>query len=952
MLLSQHRPALSGKRQGEAGWTSLSKAIYSTMHLRRLTGAILLFFLTQILQAQIVSLAGTWTVRLDPDNRGLRDQWFREAFKDSIELPGSCEERGYGIPAAVHEVNRLTRAIRYEGVAWYQRVIEIPAKWKEKNIRLFLERCHWQSTVWIDGRLIGSANSLSVPHEYSLGILKPGKHQVTIAIDNRYKLPIGTWGFAITDDTQGNWNGIIGRMELHATDPVYIRNVQSYRDQLVVSVLNRTDRVVTGELNSHKVKLLKGRNTIRIPFSPQRIWSEFDPVLDTVELRLHGDGFTDSFRCAVGYRELTTSKGQFVVNGRPALMRGPVNECVYPLTGYPPMDLESWKKLFNICRSYGFNFMRFNSWCPPAAAFDAADQLGFYLQVELPFWSIDAPEYGKHVRRDEFLKQELIRILDTYGNHPSFAFMAMGNESPGPFDRLVNLGRSIDRRHLYRCQDGDTITKGDYAERGTEIGQRGIKGPDTNWDRWSLTTDEATRRYQQSELPTLAHEVGQWASYPDFDQISKFTGNLKPYNYERFRSSLKAQGMYGQAKSFAVQSGKFALSLYKEEIEACLRTYPHGGFQVVEARDFPGEGGAMIGWLDAFWDSKGLISPQDFRRFCNETVCLLRTGKRVYQNTENFVAEAGISHYGKADIDNEITWKIETAAGAQLSAGSFGIQNIQTGKYTTIGSIKAPLSIISTAMRLVVTVSAGEISNSWNIWVYPPGSVTVPSNIRVVYEYGPEAREALANGERVLLFSSPRKGLYDIVPAFMGSDSIRLFPLVSKGRSAIPGSFMPAFWDMRLFNQIGTLSILCNPSHPVFNQFPTAANSDWQWADLLGRFTALTSYRVAGDAKTHDWGDVTDRSKCIILNEAPAGFEPIVQMIDNYERNYKLGLVFESKVGKGTLLVCAMDLDTDIDNRPAAKQFKSSLLTYVSGESFKPSYELNGDLLDRILTFE
>ena len=165
-----------------------------------------------------------------------------------------------------------------------------------------------------------------------------------------------------------------------------------------------------------------------------------------------------------------------MVNGQAVLMRGPVNECVYPATGYPPMDKEAWLRVLRICKSYGFNFMRFNSWCPPEAAFRAADETGIYLQVELPFWSIDAPVFGGHPQRDQFLFDELQRILTTYGNHPSFAFMAMGNESPGPFEALVQAGKKTDNRMLYRCQNGDTITNGDYAERGTEIGQRGIKG--------------------------------------------------------------------------------------------------------------------------------------------------------------------------------------------------------------------------------------------------------------------------------------------------------------------------------------------------------------------------------------------------------------------------------------------------------------------------------------------
>lgn len=93
---------------------------------------------------------------------------------------------------------------------------------------------------------------------------------------------------------------------------------------------------------------------------------------------------------------------------------------------------------------------------------------------------------------------------------------------------------------------------------------------------------------------------------------------------------------------------------------------------------------------------------------------------------------------------------------------------------------------------------------------------------------------------------------------------------------------------------------------------------------LLGRFSAAESFRTAGappsycDEREKTWGDVRNRSKAIVLNGTPDDYRPIVQVIDNYERNYKLGSIFETRVGPGKLLVCAMDLDTDAANRPAA----------------------------------
>lgn len=924
-----------------------------------MTRTLALFFLlhsifrTAFAQPQVLDISGQWRFQLDSLGKGLAERWFDRQLPYHIQMPGSCEQMGFGVPATQKDPHRLTRTIRYEGRAFYQRTVSIPVSWTDKRIELFLERCHWLSMAWIDGVPLGTRNSLSTPHRYETPLLSPGEHTITICVDNAYgELPIGTWGFAITDDTQGNWNGMIGRMELRATDPVWIDEVQVFPAYLKIRLGNCTGRPRQAVVQWRHITIPPGGATVHLPFNPASpAWDEFNPRLHTATVALNSGRYKDTQRVSYGNRLLATEKGQFIVNGNPVLMRGPVNECVYPLTGYPPMDTISWQRVLNICKSYGFNFMRFNSWCPPEAAFVAADGLGMYLQVELPFWSIDAPLFGEHPRRDQFLMEELQRILSAYGNHPSFAFMAMGNESPGPFDILVRQGRQVDTRMLYRCQNGDTITKGDFAERGTEIGQRGIKGPRTDWNRWTLVQKPEVEKYRASPLPTFAHEVGQWASYPDFDQLKKFTGTLKPHNYERFKASLAAQGMADQYKVFAQQSGKFAVSLYKEEIEACFRTYPYGGFQVVEARDFPGEGTAIIGWLDAFWDSKGLIEPEAFRRFCGAVVCLLSMPQRVYTNEEIFCATAMVSNYTPHTIALPASWDIRDALNRVIDGGAFQLKPALRGGLTVMGQISTSLKRIVTPSQLTVTVSAAGTSNSWKIWVYPVQEAPPPENVHISYAFDAVTLQLLCRGEKVLLFADPRKGLYEIQDVFMGHDSVRLFPPVSIGKSAVPGSFMPAFWNMRLFNQTGTLGILCQPDHPVLAGFPFEAHTDWQWADILGAYTAKASYRIAGDKTEHGWNDRADRSKAIVLNETPPAYRPLIQVIDNYERNYKLGLVFETRVGKGKLLVCALDLDTDADKRPAARQLKSSLLNYAAGEAFNPSFELSMDLLTKLLTY-
>ena len=907
-----------------------------------------------------ISLAGQWRFQLDPKIAGVAGGWFSQKLPDTIELPGSCEQRGFGEKPEKPEELRLTHMLKYIGPAWYQRELEIPAAWSGKRVELFLERCHWETTVWVDGKKIGMQNSLSVPHRHDLSPLAPGRHTLTICVDNTYKLRIGTWAHAITEDTQGNWNGIIGAIELRATDPVWICSAQVFSGKVKVSVGNQTGQALTGKIGGSEIQIPDGGGEFEIPFprsAEAAKWDEFSTAMNTLNLKLVAGKFSDTRKITYGLSGLMAKDKQFVVNGRPTLLRGPVDECVYPLTGYPPMDKAGWLRVLGICKSYGFNFMRFHSWCPPEAAFAAADDLGFLFQVELPVWTMDAPQFGDDPPRDQFIRDELARILETYGNHPSFALMAMGNESGGAMDTLVKFGRAKDSRRLFRCENGQTAADGDYSETG----ERGIFGPLTDWNRWSRQSGWiAGGKAQQSNtgpsVPTLAHEVGQWAMYPNLDSIKKYTGTMRANYLERYRDSLAAHHLLDQADDFQQASGKFMIELYKDEIEGGLRSWPYGGFEILEARDYTGQGVATVGWLDAFWDSKGLIAPDKFREFCAPTVCLLRMPKRVFSSRETFSATAQLAHYGAKAVEVNPAWKITDGTGRKIAGGKLPAQAVPTGRVATLGDISVPLDGIHAAKRLTVTLSAGGTHNSWHIWVYPPVPETTPANVRVVRSYDQTTRDALAAGERVVLFSSPTEGVLYPQQTMFPQESIWKLPTAQSGRNAIPGSFLPVFWNTRLFNQIGTLSLLCDPRHPALAGFPTDNHSDWQWADLLGNYTAAESFRVAGapssfyEPLARCANEVTNRCKAILLDEASAEFRPIVQMIDNPDRNAKLGVIFETRAGAGKLLVCALDLDTDLAARPAARQLRRSLLDYAASTTFAPKFELSAELLNRILT--
>ncbi len=895
----------------------------SRLTLRITILAVLLTGMTtgQVFAYTAVTLSGEWSCRLDPQGVGESEQWFEQAAGTKVRLPGSTDENRLGQRNEENDgYNHLTRVYPYVGPAWYQREVEIPPSWKDKHIGLFLERCHWQTKVWVDGQYAGTQDSLCTPHQYDLSrLLTPGKHRLTICVDNTPKHALGAFASSISEETQTNWNGIVGRIELRVRDQVWIEDVQVYPDiarkeaTVRLKIGNQTGNPVEGVVvlrasseglpDKPYRRLQYTANdaettlTVRLPMGENAgLWNEFSPRIYRLRIAMRGNGvnavYTDRHETTFGMRELAAEDKQFVLNGDKIFLRGTLECCIFPLTGYPPTDEAAWQRIFGICKSYGLNHMRFHSWCPPEAAFAAADKAGFFLQAEAPRANV-----GTHAPRDQFIQEEALRILDTYGNHPSFVLMSTGNElsvSNSVLSSLLTTLQTHDSRRLYTASTGTgpQTSKGDFRDRAEG---RGIRGP--------ATTGDLSAQVEHFPVPLVSHEIGQWAVYPALDEIEKYTGVLKPRNFELVRDDLKAKHMLDQAAEFTHVTGKHSALLYKEEIEVLLRTPGLAGFQLLDLHDYPGTGTALVGLLDAFWDSKGVIAPEEFRQFCNETVPLLRMPKREYLSSETFAATAEILHFGPRAIANaEPIWSIEDESGQVVAAGPFPTVSIPRTQRIALGKIEADLAGVERAAKLTVTVAieGTEIANRWDIWVYPAEiDVDFPADIVVSKTLDAKAIVALEEGKSVLL-----------LPAR---------PHLEK---ALPGRFLPVFWSPIWFPSANVpMSILCDPKHPALAHFPTDSHSNWQWWDLLSN------------------------SSSVVLDELPPEFRPIVQVVDNFSRNHRLGNLFEATIGNGKLLLCGIDIDKDLDRRPAARQLRHSLLQYMKGSSFNPGQTLDIETL-------
>jgi beta-galactosidase/beta-glucuronidase len=248
-------------------------------------------------------------------------------------------------------------------------------------------------------------NALSAPHIYELSKwLTPGMHTISIRIDNRIKdIDPGKAASSITDNTQTNWNGMIGKMILINHPAVYISDVQLYPDvdkkivKAVVTVSNLTNKEMEYELSlmvfakyvtngikplTKRIKLNKDTTVIEweYPMGDRfSLWDEFNPNVYTLNATLKGDLGIDTKATDFGMRKFEIKGTQFVMNGRTIFLRGTLECAIFPKTGYPSVSEKDWERIYRKCREYGLNHIRFHSWCPPEAAFIAADKMGIYL---------------------------------------------------------------------------------------------------------------------------------------------------------------------------------------------------------------------------------------------------------------------------------------------------------------------------------------------------------------------------------------------------------------------------------------------------------------------------------------------------------------------------------------------------------------------------------------------
>jgi hypothetical protein len=861
--------------------------------------------------AKMLALAMLASVAVSSAAMDMGGEWrvTGEGLDGVARLPGTLgdaklgKEQSYGTWNAIsNKQERYALRLQHQfiGEATWSRKVTVPAELAGKPLELFLERVMWKSTLKVDGRTVGSCDSLAAPHVYrfAAGELAAGEHLFEIAVDNRALYGFAGWSHAWGPTTQTRWNGIIGRFELREANAlrrarVFAKWPADGRFEIDLPAGARLSQVEVDGLQIREWERKGDRVTVK--FGGEVVyWSEWHPRLYT--LRLHdGEGFVRTVR--FGFRTLERRGNRIYLNGKPFWMRGNVDNCQFPLTGYPAMKRAEWRRQIRIQQLNGCNSMRFHTWTPPEAAFEAADELGFLMMAEIGYWADRwmgcTSVGGGDSEHDNFVRTELRRLQDAYGDHPSLMSVGFGNELGscdfGLLDSWMQEAKAYDNRYLAIvstarkvCPSDDFMTTHNYPGIGSV---RCWRHPHTDWDY--------EKAYSKAPLPVIAHEIGQWPVYPYWDDMSRFSGLLKAYDWMWMRSLAEKNGTLRFTRRWHAASLKTNRLMYKDEVESFMRTPSCAGLQLLDMRDYTGQGEALIGWLDADFGAKSALSEVGaFSSIFRSVPFLARFGKYTWTAGETFEAKLQIRNLTESPIPAGMRYPWSFA-------GRQGYMTLEKDlapyEIATLGEVRVALEDWMASSRQ--TLRFGE--NDWGVWVFPREErAAVPAGVVVTADFG-EALASLAKGGTVV---------------YTGKSSI-----VGKG------AFEPVYWSSIHFpskDPSVALGTWFDEDHPVFAGFPTGDWMDWQWRSL------------ADGATVH------------VLRNAPDGFDAIAMPVSDIHFSEFLATMFELRALKGRMFVCGYSLDADT---PESRALRRSVFDYVSGEAFAPAFEVSEDRLRKMM---
>ena len=955
-----------------------------------------------------ILLNGKWHVVLEDGTTG------------QMDLPGTLDENGIGhrdvganqwhpdavLGNAAGEIDkdapiatRFTRRHTYEGEARISSKITVP-DYGTDRLFVLAERAR-ALRLLVDGEAcaVFRQGTLSTPYIFELTGAAPGEHEFTFLSDNSYPgMPKAAicYSSAATDETQTNWNGILGECSMYTRPQNFIDSLRVYPRAVKKEEKNKAGGYVLDvcvELAPGAKKVYKDAKIILqsealaageledtqtlteiISYSGEglaeagtdkeenpktmEIWFRDLPLRENVKLWDEDEGnlyemavtldngmsaedkggSTAECRTRFGIRSFgDNGSGRLALNGRAIFLRGEANCAEYPETGHPPMTIPEWKEMLLKYRSYGINFVRFHSHCEPEAAFAAADELGMLLQPELSHW--DPKDAFGTEESYRYYRAELVDLLKTYANHPSFVMLTLGNELQAQDEgrermrELVRTAKRMDPTRLYAngsnafygeegCDpESDFYTSQsckDVVIRGTFSGMRGYLNE--NYPSADRTYDEAMAEIRKEyQKPVFSFEVGQLEVLPDFEELESFHGISDPENLKLIKKRVEERGLLPTWEKYVEATGELSRLAYREEIEAAMRTRELSGISLLGLQDFPGQGTALVGMMNSHLEPKpyDFARPERFREFFQECRILVKLPHYTYEAGERLIAEVEAANFGKRNIEGVFCWtlagkksvsengncepaEIKSKNTVIATGEDTEITICRPGSYTEVGSLDIPLDFVEKNTALTLKVRIGDSISAYPIWVYRKTTPVCPENVYETRAFDVKTREILQNGGRVYLSPDADK---ESLP------------------NSIKTQFTTDFWSVGTFaDQEGGMGQLIDTEHPIFKEFPTDFHTDWQW-----------------------WIMATKRAAVL-----PHPMKTIITEMDSYAFLRPMAQLIEFRCLKGKVLLSTMELHKS-QQYPEVRALQASIYTYLSGENFEPAEEITEEELSMLV---
>lgn len=875
-----------------------------------------------------VALTGSWKVEAPADLEG------------TILLPGTLDTNGLGHEDTGPSVGdgggksgpiawRLTRRHTFEGTVTLSRPIRLPPR-PDRRVFFEVERAR-RLTVRVNKQTAGSYHpqTLNTPHIFELTDLLTGDDLLEVDSDNSYQgMPHDAIvdSSTATDHTQTNWNGLLGAIRLRVEEDTFLDRVLVYPhgDTLAVCVqidslhgfhgrLRLSSDALTEPLEE-TIDLEPGRRTLTwsnlaLQDSAGR-WDEYQGRLHVLSVELlaeKGPQVLSRSRVNYGIRDFgTDGDGRLALNGRAFFLRGEANCAEFPQTGFPPMDVGAWIRILDAYRAYGVNTVRFHSHCPSEAAFIAADRLGMMMQPELSHWDChhafqDDAGYG-------YYRTELEQTLLFLANHPSFVMLTLGNELSADrtgHERMASLiedAHRIDSTRLYADSSNphygklgsdecnDVYTAEAYKEHDLRCCYANMRGStNTVHPGTAHSFEESMRAFRRSrKVPVYGFEVGQYEVLPDFREVEEFTGVTRPDNYLMIRDRVRDSGLDQDTwLAWIAATGELSLICYREEVESVLRTPAMSGLSLLGLQDFPGQGTALVGMMDAHLLPKRFpfARPERFRAFFTDRLPLAIMDRYTYTSQEKLSGRVRVANYGRIPLRGDLHLRL-SGAGIQLERVMEGV-TCPVGELTDLGRFDLPLEQVQGNQRCLLSLEIDGVANEYPIWVYTERNQSTSHDFYEARHFDEETRRVLDHGGTVYLSpDSTSQALPRSVQAHFSTD----------------------FWSVGTFkDQSGTMGQFIQADHPLFADFPTEEHTDWQW-----------------------WPMASQRA--IIL---PERYQSIITEMDSYAYLRPMTQLLECRCGNGRLLLSSLGLQ-NLTRYPEARALRQSIYDYLGSGRFQP----------------